>query len=232
MIEGPPYVAMTRNPVFEGSQIRRDSERLRSFHMLATGPDRGEPDAGLVLVAQMNPESEEARRAASLLLSRYRDRVYAWCYRRLRDPERALDAAQEVLLSAYRHLASFEPHARFSTWLYVIARNRCLSELRRRSLTIDDETDPDVLRDPDPDPEQAYGDRMSEEAVLDLIRNRLEPQEQDVLWLRCFEHMPIDRITSLLRIEQASGARGVLQRARRRLREALAEGKRSGGQSP
>jgi DNA-directed RNA polymerase specialized sigma24 family protein len=44
-----------------------------------------------------------------------------------------------------------------------------------------------------------------------------------VLWLRCFEKVPVDEITRMLGITEASGARGVLQRARRRLRAALAE---------
>src|SRR3954467_12365050 len=43
------------------------------------------------------------------------------------------DVAQEVFLSAYRHLAAFDPgRAAFSTWLWTIARNRCLNAAKKK----------------------------------------------------------------------------------------------------
>ena len=91
------------------------------------------------------------------------------------------------------------------------------------------EADLDGLAARGQDPEQAYLDRLDEETVLGLIRNHLEPQEQEALWLRCFERMPVDAITEILGINEASGARAVLQRARRRLRAALEERRRLEG---
>jgi RNA polymerase sigma-70 factor (ECF subfamily) len=164
----------------------------------------------------------DPRRAASALLSRYQRRVYAWCYRHLRDEERARDAAQEVLLSAYRSLGSFGGRSRFSSWLFSIARNRCLSELRRPELLVDEEADALAAVSPEADPERRLLERLDEQAILDLIRDCLEPREQDAIWLRCFERMPVETITEVLGIEEATGARAVLQRARRKLRRALA----------
>lgn len=191
-----------------------------------TAADTGHDPSDAVLLgrAREDPEGEEARQAACLLLSRHRDRVYAWCYYRLGDSDRALDAAQEVLLSAYRQLRSFEGRSEFSSWLYVIARNRCLSELRRPRLLFDEEVSPEQVQGSGPDPADTYLEGRSEEAILLLIRTHLEPLEQRVLWLRCFERMSIDAITEALGITEASGARGVLQRARRRLRAALERG--------
>ena len=66
------------------------------------------------------------------------------------------------------------------------------------------------------------------------IRDELEPQEQEALWLRCFEGLSVDAITEVLAVREASGARAVLQRARRKLRAAwrqkqdLAEGAGAG----
>ena len=52
---------------------------------------------------------------------------------------------------------------------------------------------------------------------------RDDAREQEAIYLRCFERLPVDEITSLLSITGASGARGLLQSARRKLRAALAK---------
>jgi RNA polymerase sigma-70 factor (ECF subfamily) len=181
------------------------------------------PDEALVEKALEAPESDASREAASLLLGRYRGRVYGWCYQYVRDPERAMDLAQDVLLKAYRGLGSFRGQSRFGSWLFAIARNRCLNEMRRPSLFDDREFDPDREIGPGDDPAEAYEKRRDEETLLSLIRERLDAREQEVLWLRCFERMPIEMITRVMKLDQASGARGLLQRARRKLRAALAE---------
>jgi len=170
-------------------------------------------------------ESNEslARQAASELLRRYQDRVFCWCLRRVQDPEQARDLAQEVLISAYRHLRSFAGRARFSSWLFAITHNCCLSALRRPHLVYDLESATESLVHPAPGPEQEFEERAAEQAALELIRGCLDPFEQEVLWLRCFERVPVETITGMMNIRESSGARGVLQRARRKLRAALAQ---------
>jgi RNA polymerase sigma-70 factor (ECF subfamily) len=179
-------------------------------------------DEDLLSLALARPESPDGRAAASRLLDRYSERVYAWCYRHLRDQERALDMAQEVMITAYRKLASFGGRSQFSSWLFAIARNRCLSELRRPGLLLDGEIDLEILPDAGADPERQLIESLDEQEVLSLIREHLSPREQVALWLRCFEGMTVETITDILAVEEASGARAVLQSARRRLRTALA----------
>ena len=156
-----------------------------------------------------------------MLLERYQDRVYLWCFRMVREREQACDLAQEVLLSAYRKLDTFEGRSEFASWLFVIARNRCLSALRRPSIFEDESELPEPV-DPAAGPDRQLQESLDERELLDLVREHLDPIEQDVLWLRCFERVPVDEITRILRITSASGARGLLQRARRKLRAALA----------
>jgi RNA polymerase sigma-70 factor (ECF subfamily) len=182
---------------------------------------RGMTDGQLLAMARGARAAGAARRAASTLLSRYQTRVYAWCYRHLRDEERARDMAQEVLIGAYRRLDSFGERAQFGSWLFAIARNRCLSELRRPGLLLDGEADPAGMPAPHPDPERELLESLDEQAVLDLIRECLEPREQEAIWLRCFERMSVDTITEVLDVPEATGARALLQRARRKLRRAL-----------
>ena len=126
-------------------------------------------------------------------------------------------------MKAYGSLATFDQRAEFGSWIFAIARNRCLSELRRPSLVLDDLADPDAGATPRPGPDVELLDRMDEEALLGLIDDRLEPVERSALWLRCFEKLPVDDITAMLSLDEASGARAVLQRARRKLVRALEE---------
>jgi RNA polymerase sigma-70 factor (ECF subfamily) len=161
------------------------------------------------------------RLAASELLRRHQRRVYLWCYRYFRDHERAVDAAQDVLLSAYRALSTFERRSRFSSWLFAITRNRCLKALAAPRWLRDEDAGLDHVPDPAPGPEEAYLERQNEDRLREIIARHLDPEESEALWLRCFEKMPVDEIGRVLRLDNATGARALLQRARRRLRAAL-----------
>jgi RNA polymerase sigma-70 factor (ECF subfamily) len=180
-------------------------------------------DETLARLAQKDPASETSRQAASTLFGRYMSRVYIWCLRYVREHEQALDLAQDVLLSAYRNLESYEGRAKFFSWLFVIARNRCLNAVRRPSLLHDVSVEPEDLAGSQPGPDREFEEKLDEESFLNLARERLDSQEQEAIHLRCFERMPVDEISVVLNIREASGARGVLQRARRKLRAALAE---------
>lgn len=184
--------------------------------------DRNDPDSGDIRLALEGADETEKRRAASRLLSRYQDKVYAWCFRYTREHESALDLAQDVLLGAYRNLGNYVHRTKFSTWLFVVARNRCISEMRKRPRDEVLGLDLDLLTGGSPDPESALEDKEGRERILGIMRNHLDPQEQDALFLRCFERMPVDGITEVLAIKESSGARAVLQRARRKLKAALA----------
>jgi RNA polymerase sigma-70 factor (ECF subfamily) len=72
------------------------------------------------------------RRALELLLDRHADRVHAVCRRIVLDPEDALDATQEALIAIARGVGRFDGRSRFTTWIYRVATNAALDELRRR----------------------------------------------------------------------------------------------------
>jgi RNA polymerase sigma factor (sigma-70 family) len=185
-------------------------------------PDlRNRTDDELLRLALADPAAGDSRRAAGELLGRYRGRVYAWCLRHVGEHEHALDLAQDVLLSAYRNLDRFGGRCPFVCWLWMVARNRCLSELRRPSLWYDEEFELETVVAPQPGPDREFEERFDEERLLALMRDSLDPVEHRALWLRCFELMPVEAITAALGLTEASGARAVLQRARRKLRSAL-----------
>jgi len=185
-------------------------------------------DQQLLAWRQRDPGSPESRRAASELLGRYRERIYRWCRRYVREHEQALDLSQDVLLTAYTHLDELPTDTRFGAWVYTVTRNRCLIEIRRMRVREAEPVDLELLPASDPDPEEQLLDELAEEQFLELIRRTLDEEEQEVICLRCFERLPVDDVTAIMGLTSASGARGVLQRARRKLRAAMERERRDG----
>ena len=70
--------------------------------------------------------------ALAVLLGRHADRVHALCRRVIGDPDDALDATQEALIAVARGIGRFDGRSAFTTWLYRVATNAALDELRRR----------------------------------------------------------------------------------------------------
>jgi RNA polymerase sigma-70 factor (ECF subfamily) len=70
--------------------------------------------------------------AMEVLLARYKRPVFHFVLRHLGDRARAEDLLQETFLRVVEHASSFEGSASLRTWLYRIARNLCVDELRRR----------------------------------------------------------------------------------------------------
>jgi RNA polymerase sigma-70 factor (ECF subfamily) len=71
------------------------------------------------------------RRALELLLDRHADRVHALCRRVVANPDDALDATQEAMIAIARGIGRFDGRSAFTTWLYRVATNAALDELRR-----------------------------------------------------------------------------------------------------
>ena len=87
-----------------------------------------DPDAVLMLRVKRGD-----REAFAGLVEKYKQPVMNFVYRSLRDETEAEDLAQNVFLQVYKSRARYQQKAKFSTWLFTIARNLCLNELRRRS---------------------------------------------------------------------------------------------------
>src|ERR1700734_2217233 len=87
-----------------------------------------DPDAALMLRVKRGD-----RAAFTELVEKYKQPVMNFVYRSLRDEIEAEDLAQNVFLQVFKSRARYKQTAKFSTWLFTIARNLCLNKLRRRS---------------------------------------------------------------------------------------------------
>lgn len=168
--------------------------------------------------------TENAPEHADELLRRYSARAVSWCWRFSHDREMAMDLAQEVLLKAYRHLASFRADSKFSTWLYLIAKNHCLNHLRDRASKA-----VDMAKSLDADVQDTHGldvlTRLEREEDLEELRKvmarTLDEIEAQVMMLHYGEDIPLKDITSLLQLENRSGAKAYIVSAKRKLDIAL-----------
>jgi RNA polymerase sigma-70 factor (ECF subfamily) len=154
------------------------------------------------------------------LFAAQQPRIYRLCLRMVGDPERAQELAQDAMLTAYRSLPGYRGDSTFSTWLYGIARNLCLNSIRRRGELLSADG---VIEVGDPGRSALSELRLHErEALLTAASQAvLDPLEQEAVYLRYVEGMPQDRITEVLGIEDKSGARGILQRCRRKLQREI-----------
>lgn len=75
----------------------------------------------------------EAHEAFAELVARWQQPVISFVYRTLPDETEAEDLAQAVFVQVWKTAARYQPSAKFSTFLFTVARNLCLNELRRRS---------------------------------------------------------------------------------------------------
>ncbi len=91
-------------------------------------PVQTDPDAALMLRAKRGD-----RAAFAELVEKYKQPVMNFVFRSLRDEIEAEDLAQNVFLQTWKSRRRYRQTAKFSTWLFTIARNLCLNEIRRRS---------------------------------------------------------------------------------------------------
>ncbi len=71
--------------------------------------------------------------AFSLLVDRCKDKVFRLAWSILRNESQAEDAAQDVFVKIWKGLPGYDGAASLSTWIFVIARNTCFTELKRRA---------------------------------------------------------------------------------------------------
>ena len=162
------------------------------------------------------------------LVLKYQTQVYNLCFRIMGNAEDAADMAQETFLKAWRNLESFHGEAAFSTWLYRLASNACMDQLRSmrrrpvQSLTVTDtEGEEQTIDVPDsaPSPEDNLINKEERE-LLQKAMSALDPQERQILTLRVVNDLSYTEISEVLDLKEGT-VKSRLARAREHLRKKL-----------
>jgi len=157
------------------------------------------------------------------LFHRHQARITRWCCRFTHERESAMDLAQEIFMRAFRNLDSYRGECRFSTWLYVIARNLCMSALQKRAsepvwtakaITIDlpDKGATDV--------HAAVELKQSRQKSWQFILDTLDQTEAKVMLLHYGQELPLSAVSKMLGLTNKSGAKAYIVSAKRKLNAA------------
>jgi RNA polymerase sigma-70 factor (ECF subfamily) len=152
-------------------------------------------------------------RAFDDLVVRYRTRLLRFLLSRSASREDAEDAIQDTFISAHRYLYSFDPHWRFSTWLYRIALRSLERQRVRRDQQI--ESADDIVADSG-DPLQECLDDSVRLNVWLTAKRVLTTEAYSAMWLRYVEDMPVKDVARTME-KSGSWAKVTLMRGRRKL---------------
>lgn len=165
----------------------------------------------------------EGRAALDELFGRYHSRVALWCLRIAGDRDRAADLAQDVMIKAYRGLATFRGGSKFSTWLFTIARNHCFNAAKSRSRDPALAVEPEwleALTANEETPQEQVERRNTEAIAQELLDGALTDDERRSMVLHYRDELPLDAVTRLLGLTNDSGAKACIVSAKRKLKRA------------
>lgn len=186
---------------------------------MAFGP--GASDESALIARSLRHDRE----AFGLLVERYAEPVVTLTRRLVGDREDAEDLAQETFLAAFRSLALFRGEARFSTWLYRIAVNKCRDWLRSRrplaplSDQEDDEGAGPELAIETHDPERALLQKELAGSLEQAIQT-LPPSHREAFVLKHVEGLSYEEMSEVLSVGR-DALKMRVYKARVRLRQIL-----------
>lgn len=184
-----------------------------------------DPDAEMMLRVKRGD-----REAFAVLVDKYKQPVINLAYRTVQDLTEAEDLAQNVFVQVFKSAPRYEVTAKFSTWLFTIARNLCLNELRRRArhpAESLDATAPDHEDQPLRQIEDRKGfsapDALLHCELADKIEEALArlPEKQRTAILLCRqEECSYDDIAAILECS-VSATKSLIHRGRETLKQLL-----------
>src|SRR5580692_11736017 len=163
-----------------------------------------------------------------VLLEKYRNPVIRFVYRMVQDQAISEELGQEVFLRVYRSRATYEPTAKFTTWLFRIATHLALNWLRdgkneKGQERLDDDSGLAATRDV-PDRKPTVEHSMIHEVKLEEVRRAvalLPEKQRAAVLMHKYEEMEYSQIAAVLNCSE-SAVKSLLFRAYETLRARLA----------
>jgi RNA polymerase sigma-70 factor (ECF subfamily) len=175
------------------------------------------------------------RKAFVELVRRHNRPIYNFVLRQLRVPSLAEDVTQDVFMRLVQNAAEFKHEARFLTWLYTIARNLCIDQLRklshRRHASLDqpqgDQVDAQLLGEAisDPNPQgDAERSALSSEVRTSIVKavDSLPDDQREVFLLREVASLPFRDIAEITGVAENT-VKSRMRYALERLKDALSD---------
>ena len=155
--------------------------------------------------------------AFATLYERYKNGIYAYCFRLLRDTEAAEDALQNVFTSALEAIRTLNEPSAFKYWLFMIARNEVYGVIRKlrkpdREKSLDESDDPW-----DPETPLTHAVQSNQVDIIQEQLGQLKPEYREVLILREYEQFSYTEIAAL-----TGGTEGSVRARMFKARKALA----------
>jgi RNA polymerase sigma-70 factor (ECF subfamily) len=164
------------------------------------------------------------------LVERYQGRLVNYLYRLLRNLDEAHELAQEVFLKVYQALDRYDPRYRFSTWLFRVAQNAAIDQIRRRRLKLvpihrqeegDEEGRDWDLPGPERGPYRHLRNRERGEAIQQAI-DALPWEYRELIVLRHYGELSYEEIAGVKGMPLGT-VKNKLFRGRQMLKEKLAD---------
>jgi len=164
------------------------------------------------------------------LVRRFKGPITNFALRMLNDHDKAVDVAQETFINVYTHADGYRPVASFTGWLYRIAHNLAVNELRRRKrepiLSIDGSIDPgrkDGPRFEPCDPSSSVEEEIMGRELQDAVRRSIAalPQKyRSAIVMKDMQGLTFEECAGALGCPEST-VKSRVMRARRMLRSRL-----------
>ena len=162
--------------------------------------------------------------AFSFLVEKYQKMVYTLALKLMKKSEEAEEMAQDTFIKAFHKIDSYEGKSKFSTWLYSITYNACISELRKRKIEFKSLDDRQISDQDEQRMHDYYRENRKEdqEKYLALAMEKLPEDDQVLVTLYYYESQSMDEISVITGLT-VSNIKVKIHRARKRMQVFLYE---------
>jgi len=163
------------------------------------------------------------QQAYAELVTHYQNYVFTLAFRFTKNREDAEEVSQDVFVKAYRALADFKGNSKFSTWLYTIVNNTCITFLRKKKLQTYSLDKEGVFEAADSQESGLRANLIEQKSRVAMVNNAialLSPDDAEIITLFYKSEQSLEEIAGILGVE-TNAAKVRLHRARTRLKEKM-----------